>query len=163
MQPMGYAPAPGYGAAGPTYEFNELENSTIAGTARYARLWGIISLISGIILLLVGIFLALAVSIIGVANMASGSSSPGISPAMITAIGVALIPSSLVSIIGGIFYISSGNALRSVVDTQGNDIALLTAAVRSLSRALMIEAIAMIVGFVLGLIIGIVMQTGGAQ
>ncbi len=47
---MGYA-APPMAATGASYEFSELENSTIAGTARYAKIWGFISLISGVLML----------------------------------------------------------------------------------------------------------------
>jgi hypothetical protein len=74
---------------------------------------------------------------------------------MAGAVGVALIPTALVSIVGGIFYLQSGGALRMVVDTEGNDIRLLMDSMKALSRAFMIEAIAMMVAFVVGLGIGI--------
>lgn len=148
------------GSPGGSYEFNDGENLTISTVARYARLWGIISLASGILILIMGIVVTILGGAIAAAAAASGSSN-GMSPAVIGALGVALIPTSLVSIIGGIFYMRSGGALRSVVDTQGNDIHLLTEAVRSLSLAFKIEAIAMAVGFVFGLIIGIVGRVGG--
>jgi hypothetical protein len=154
MQPMGYAGAPMGGAP---YEFNEIQNATIGDTARYARLWGIISLVSGVLVLVSGILLT--AMFMGAAAVSGGS--PMLKPALLAAIGISLIPTSLVSILGGIFYMSSGASLQRVVETQGNDIPLLMDAVRALSRAFMIEAIAMMVSFVIGLVVGIVMQTGG--
>jgi hypothetical protein len=169
MQPMGYAPAPQYGApqtygapTGPTYEFNEMENATLSSTARFAKIWGIISLISGVLLLIVGI---LIIAVIGaaIAANAGSSSSSALKPATVMALGFALIPSSLVSIIGGIFYLRSGSSLQNVVTTHGNDIPLLMEATRALSRAFMIEAIAMMVGFVLGFVIGILNAAAGGS
>jgi hypothetical protein len=143
-----------------------MENLTIENVAKYARLWGICSLITGVLVLIMAIVVTIAAGAVAAASVASShgsSSSPLSSPAAMGAIGVALIPSALVSIIGGFFYLKSGTALRSVVETQGDDIRLLTEAVRSLSTAFKIEAIAMAVGFVIGLIIGVVSRAGGAS
>lgn len=117
-----------------SYEFNGAENATIASTARFAKIWGVISLISGLLILGLGL---VAVFVVGAATAATttSSASPLFKPAMIVAIGASLIPSALVSIVGGVFYLNSGSALSRVVDTQGNDIALLMDGVRSLSRA----------------------------
>jgi hypothetical protein len=165
MQPMaGYGAPPYQGAAAPpTYEFSELENQTIGSVARYTRMWGIISLCSGVLLLVCGVIVALAAGTLAAANTGRHHSSSGLlaSPAALGAIGIALIPSAIVSIIGGVFYLKSGAALRAVVDTQGDDIRLLTDAIRSLSTALKIEAITMAVAFVIGLIIGLVARAGG--
>lgn len=172
MQPMagyGYGgappPQPQYGAsAAPSYEFNAGENFTIDNVAKYARLWGIVSLISGVLTLVMGIFVAVAAGAIAASSHASSSSNPIMSnPAALGALGVALVPSAIVSIIGGLFYLKSGAALRSVVDTQGDDVNLLMNAVRSLSTAFKIEAIAMAIGFVVGLVIGVVTRTGATQ
>ncbi len=150
-------------ASGQTYEFNDGENLTISNVARYARLWGIISLLTGILVLVLGVVVAMLGGAIAAASARSPSASPLASSAVVAALGVALIPTALVSIIGGIFYMRSGSALQSVVETQGNDIALLTDAVRSLSLAFKIEAIAMAVGFVLGLVIGVMGRANGGQ
>ena len=169
MQPIaGYGPpmAGGYGApaAGGAYEFNEVENLTIADVARYARIWGIISLVSGVLVLFMGIGIAFMGGAIAAATAGRGGNSSMLSSsAAVAALGAALIPSGIVSIVGGIFYTRSGAALRTVVDTQGNDIGLLTEAVRSLTLAFKIEAIAMAVGFVFGLAIGIVGRASGSQ
>ncbi|MBS2012014.1 MAG: hypothetical protein JST00_03950 [Deltaproteobacteria bacterium] len=165
--PTGYgAMAPSYGASsGGTYEFNDAENLTIATVARYARIWGIISLLSGIAVLGLGFVVALMGGAIAAAAASRGSGtgagSPLASSAAVAAIGVALVPSGIVSIVGGIFYMRSGSSLQSVVDSQGNDIPLLNQAIRSLSLAFKIEAIAMAVGFVIGLVIGVVGRVGG--
>ena len=140
-----------------------MENLTIENVAKYARLWGICSLITGVLVLIMGVVVTIAAGAVAAASVASNSSSPLSSPAALGAIGVALIPSSLVSIIGGFFYLKSGTALRSVVETQGDDVRLLTEAVRSLGTAFKIEAIAMAIGFVIGLVIGVVSRAGGAS
>lgn len=146
---------------GPTYEFNEMENATISSTARFARMWGIISVVSGVLVLILGILMVVLLGAAVAADAAtSGGSSGALKPSMVVALGFSLIPASLVSIIGGIFYFISGNSLKQVAETQGNDIPLLMNAVRSLSRAFMIEAIAMVVGFILGFIIGLLNQAG---
>lgn len=162
MQPMagyGYGAPPPPGGAQATYEFNEIENLTIADVAKYARMWGIISLVSGVLVVMMGIGMAVVAG--AVTGASRSSSGPLSSPAAVAAIGVALVPSGIVSIIGGIFYTRSGAALRAVVDTQGDDIRLLTDAIRSLSTAFKIEAIAMAVGFVIGFVIGLVGRVGG--
>jgi len=159
---MPYAPGPAPMAMVPGYEFNESENATIASTARYARLWGIISVVAGILTLISGIGITALFAALPASALASSSaSSPtAFKPAMLVAIGVSLIPSAIVNIVGGIFYMRAGGSLQSVVETQGNDIPLLMDSVRALSRAFMIEAIAMLVAFVIGLGIGVAMQMG---
>jgi hypothetical protein len=119
-----------------------------------------------VLVLIMGIVVTIAAGAVAAASVAANhgsSSSPMSSPAALGAIGVALIPSAIVSIIGGFFYLKSGTALRSVVQTQGDDIRLLTEAVRSLSTAFQIEAIAMAIGFVIGLVIGVFARAGGAS
>jgi hypothetical protein len=119
-----------------------------------------------VLVLIMGIVVTIAAGAVAAASVASShgsSSSPMSNPAALGAIGVALIPSALVSIIGGFFYLKSGTALRSVVETQGDDVRLLTEAVRSLGTAFKIEAIAMAVGFVIGLVIGVVSRAGAAS
>ena len=154
----------GYGAPpGGTYEFNPTENLTIADVARYARLWGIISLVSGVLVFMLGIGIAIMGGAIAAATAGRGSANALSSSAAVAAVGIALIPTAIVSFIGGIFYMRSGAALRSVVDTEGNDIPLLTEAVRSLSLAFKIEAIAMAVSFVIGLFIGVASRAAGGQ
>src|SRR5215467_14094870 len=100
MQPMGYA---GPGASMPmataAYEFSDVENLTIAKTARYARLWGIISIVAGVLVLGGGLMLT--------ASAAALASTFGNKAPMLGAIGIALIPTALVNIVGGIFYLQS--------------------------------------------------------
>ena len=165
MQPIaGYGPAPAaYGSPPNAYEFNELENLTIGEVARYSRIWGIISLISGVLLLGLGVVIAAMGGAIAAATAKTGGSNAFSSSAAVVALGVALVPSAIVCIIGGVFYTRSGTALRNVVDTQGNDIQLLTEAVRSLTLAFKIEAIAMAVGFVIGFGIGLVGRASGGS
>ena len=165
MQPIaGYGPPhAGYGAtAGGTYEFTDGENLTITDVARWARLWGIISLVSGALTLVAGIVVIAMGGVIAAATARSGAQGLSTS-ALIAALGVALVPAAIVSIVGGVFYLRAGTALRSVVDTQGNDIELLTNAVSSLTLAFKIEAITMAAGFVIGLVFGVIGHASGGQ
>lgn len=158
MQPMGYAPGPGMPAPA-TYEFNDMENATLASTARWAKGWGIISLVAGILLLILG-FLMIVVLAAAMTTAPPSASGPQITPGTVVALGVSFIPSAIVSIVGGVFYLMSGNSLSKVVETQGDDIGLLMNAVRTLTRAFMIEAISLVVSFVIGFVIGLTMQGG---
>lgn len=138
----------------PTYEFSEIENATLASTARFAKIWGVISVVLGVLFLLLG---SAVVVFIG-ATVATAPPSSGVSPASVVAVGVALIPSSLVSIIVGVFYFMSGNSLQQVVTTQGDDIALLMKALETFKRAFAIEAIAVGVSFVIGFVLSFAMN-----
>ena len=158
---MGYAPQMQMQAPA-SYEFNDAENGAIANTAKFARIWGWISLVSGVLLLLMSLLVIFAIAALLASMHSSGSMPSTLSTAKITALGLSLLPSSIVSILGGIFYISSGSSLQRVVTTQGSDIPLLMDAMKSLSRAFMIEAIALIVSFVFGLVIGL-MNLGGTS
>lgn len=155
---MGYAPVPGMGAPA-THEFSESENATLASTAKFAKLWGIISIVAGVLMLILGI---LMIVVLGAAMAtAPASSSPQITPATVIALGISFIPAALVSVVGGVFYYMSGNDLQRVVVTQGEDIRLLMSAVQTLTRAFMIEAIALVISFIGGFVIGLAMQHGG--
>jgi hypothetical protein len=155
--PAGYGPPPaGYGAppaaqaatGGAGFDFDQMHNATISSMGKSTRLWGIISIIMGVVLLLVtiglGAFLAMAPSSADAKQMATMGAAIGSVAAM-----------SLVNLATGWFYISSGNAFTQVTTTQGNDVPLLMRALGTLSRAFMIEAIATAIGFVIGLVVGI--------
>ena len=159
---MGYAPQMPMQQQAAGYEFNEIENATIASTAKFARVWGWFSLISGVLLLILGLLFVFALAALLASMSSSGSMPSTLSTAKIGALGGSLIPSAIVGIVGGIFYISSGSSLQRVVTTQGNDIPLLMDAIKTLSRAFMIEAIAMIVSFLIGLVIGIMNMAGAS-
>jgi heme/copper-type cytochrome/quinol oxidase subunit 2 len=141
-----------------TYEFSEMENATLASTARFARYWGIISIVAGVLLFIIGLLMVILLGAAVATAPASSSGSAALSPAMVVGIGLSLIPSSIVSIIGGIFYFVSGNNLTKVATTQGEDIPLLMKAVQSLTRAFMIEAIALVVSFIFGFVLSFAMN-----
>lgn len=114
------------------YEFSAQENKTIGMTASRARTWGIVSII-------VGIFMALG----GVSQLGHG---------FMAAIKLA---DGVVSIVVGIVFVGVGGSLKSVVDTQGNDIGLMMSALQKLGTAFIVQLIAVTVGFVAGLAIGV--------
>jgi hypothetical protein len=137
--PQGFAPNPYAGAPPPqmggmmspqygNYEFNEYENSIIDKCAARAKLWGIISTTIG------------ALQVMGSCGMIA-------SPSLAT-----YLPSGIVAIVVGVTFIGAGNSLKSVVQTQGNDMMHMMQAFQKMSTAFIIEIICAIVGFVLAVL-----------
>ncbi len=137
--PAGYAPSP-YGAGGGpgamggapaygTYEFNETENAVIDKTAGRAKLWGIISTVVGVLQIC---FSCGAVS----------------RPDMAT-----YLPTGIIAIVVGLTFLGVGNSLKSVVQTQGNDMAHMMQAMDKISTAFLIQIICTIIGAVLAVVI----------
>jgi hypothetical protein len=131
-----YGPPPGTGQApGPparavpgaygTYEFNPLENAIIDKTAARAKLWGIVSILVGV--------LQLASSCAAVQNRAL----------------VANLPLGLVAVVVGITFIGVGNSFRSVVATRGNDLMHMMLALQKMSTAFMIQILCGLLGVAL--------------
>lgn len=115
------AMAPQYG----NYEFNDFENSVIDKTAGRAKLWGIISSVIG------------ALQLLGSCGMVAN-------PSFAT-----YLPSGIIALVVGITFIGVGNSLKSVVQTQGNDMMHMMQAMQKIGSAFMIQIIATIVGVVL--------------
>jgi hypothetical protein len=107
------------------YEFNDMENAVIDKTASRAKLWGIISITIG-----------------ALECMAScgAVASPGLATNL---------PTGIVAIVVGISFLGVGNSLKSVVQTQGNDMMHMMQAMQKLGSAFMIQIIATIIGIVL--------------
>lgn len=112
------------------YEFNDFENSIIDKTAGRAKLWGIIAAVIG------------SLQILGSCGMVANASY------------ATYLPNGIVELVVGITFIGVGNSLKSVVQTQGNDMMHMMQAMQKLGSAFMIQIIATIVGIVL---IGIIM------
>lgn len=134
--PPGYGgppPSLGYGAAGGgtgvygSYEFNETENSIIDKTAARAKLWGTISTVIGALQVL---------------SSCGAAASPTF---------IANLPTGIVAIVVGVAFMGVGNSLKSVVNTQGNDLVHMMQALEKMSGAFMVQIICAIVGFVLTL------------
>jgi hypothetical protein len=123
MGQMGGMPGMGMpmGAQFGTYEFNDFENSIIDKSAGRAKLWGIISCVIG------------GLQILGSCGMVSN-------PQYAT-----YLPSGIIAIVVGITFIGVGNSLKSVVQTQGNDMMHMMQAVQKLGSAFLIQAIAYII------------------
>lgn len=125
------APAGGMGVGGGqygNYEFNDMENSVIDKTAGRAKLWGIISITIG-----------------ALECMAScgAVASPGLATNL---------PTGIVAIVVGISFLGVGNSLKSVVQTQGNDMMHMMQALQKMGSAFMVQIVCAIVGFVLTLL-----------
>ena len=122
--PAQFGGPPGAGAYG-AYEFNETENAVIDKTAGRAKLWGIISTVVGAMQLLAscGAF----------ANPSLAGQLPG----------------GIIALVVGIAFIGVGNSLKSVVQTQGNDLAHMMQALEKLGGAFLVQIIATVIGIVL--------------
>ena len=107
------------------YEFNDFENSIIDKTASRAKLWGIISTVIG------------GLQLIGSCGMVANASY------------ATYLPSGIIALVVGITFIGVGNSLKSVVQTQGNDMMHMMQAMQKLGSAFMIQIIATIIGIVL--------------
>lgn len=134
-QPGGYAPNPYAQPGAPpgmmggqtfgNYEFNDTENAIIDKAAGRAKLWGIISTVIG------------ALQCLGTCGAIA---NPGMA---------IYLPLGIVGIIVGLTFIGVGNALKNVVNTQGNDIAHMMQAVQKMGSAFLIQTIVTLVGIVL--------------
>jgi hypothetical protein len=110
------------------YEFNADEEQIIGRTARYAWLWGIVSIVIGTFALL--------------------SSLQG------SAAVLGQIPMGIANIVIGSFFVGTSRSLKAVVTTTGDDIAHLLEALRKLGIAFLIQLIMFFLAFVAALIIG---------
>jgi len=134
---MGYSQNP-YGGAAPgmgampgaygNYEFNDMENQVIDKAAGRAKLWGIISTTIGGLQVL-------------------GSCGSLAQPSLAT-----WLPTGIVAIIVGVTFIGVGNSLKSVVQTQGNDLMHMMQALQKMSTAFTVEIVCAIIGFVLAVL-----------
>jgi hypothetical protein len=149
-------PMPAGGPSRPAgYEFSEAENVTLASTAQYARWWGMISIVGGVLMVLGAGVVLLAFG--AMQSLASGSAGMAGLPkgALMGALLASIGPLGIVYLVSGVLYLQSGNALQQVVDTQGDDMPLCMRAMQTLSRALMIEAIVTGLAFLVGVAFGI--------
>lgn len=124
----GFAPAPSYGS----YEFNEYENSVIDKVASRVKLWGIVSIVIG------------AFQILSSCGMFANASY------------ATNLPVGIVGIVVGVTFVGAGNALKAVVQTQGNDLMHMMQALEKMSSAFLIQMICLVVAFVLAAIIAVV-------
>ena len=136
------------------YEFNEAENLTIGKTAKRATIWGIASIVTGVVA---------AIGIV-VVFVAFTQMEEEIGPGVPNTVILALIPLACVYLIIGWFYLGCGKAMKAVVETRGNDVELMMAGLAKMTGAFKAEAIVTIVAFAVGLVGGIVIaanQIGG--
>jgi hypothetical protein len=114
------------------YEFSDGENVTISRAARLGLVWGIASIVIGGLACLAGM-VALTASAIGLVHMLTGGTSIAI----------------------GIIFVGVAKSLREVVDTEGNDVDHMMAAIHKLGTAFLVQIILTGVAFFLGFIIAL--------
>ena len=105
------------------YEFTVPQNAIIQKTATYARLWGIFSIVLGAINILMGL-----------ANWVA-------------------LPSGIVSVVIGMVFLGAAGSLKAVVDTEGEDIDHMMAAVQKLGIAFLVQVIVTVAAFVVGILL----------
>jgi hypothetical protein len=112
------------GGAYGSYEFNDAENAIIDKTASRAKIVGTISAIIGVL------------QVLASCGMVANASL------------AAQLPTGIIALVVGITFVGVGNALKSVVQTQGNDLMHLMQALQKLGSAFMIQIVAWIIGAV---------------
>jgi len=129
------------------YEFGHYENAAIDKVAGRARIWGMISLITGVLCL---------IGAIGVALF--GAKMPAEVSKILLPIALAvLLPMGIVYLVRGKLYMDSGAELKQVVATQGNDVELMMRGINKMAGAFRIETIMTVVALVVGFVIGLTM------
>ncbi len=127
---------PGH-AAGSGYEFTQTENAVIGRLGGRARLYGVMSIVIGLLMLAAGVIVIVVL--------------PG--PFGLP-VGATIAVAALQPIVSGGFYAAAGSAFKQVVDTQGNDIPHMLGAIGKLTHAVRIEAVVAILATIAGLAIG---------
>jgi hypothetical protein len=126
--PPGYAP--NQGASQGEYEFNDAENHAIGDLASKMRFVGLMGIIFGVLLVLGGL-----------AACAGGSKTAGS--------GVGNFLQGIFAILVGVWTRSAAGGFQRIVDTQGNDIFNLMAALGELRRIYGLQRILLIIVLVL--------------
>jgi len=98
------------------YEFSSSENLTIERTARFARAFGVVSAV-------IGVLATLDV----VLTMAKNSAR------------AAELPQTLAAVLVGVIFVRVAAALQLVVNTEGNDVQHMMEAVKKLGDAFLIQ------------------------
>lgn len=102
----------------------------------------------------IGGVIAIAMGIAGIAT--SRYNAGRTAGAALMAVGFVLFTMALPLLISGKFYLDAGRALKSVVETQGNDIAHMMDGLGKLRDAVRLEAIVAMIAVVLGVILALV-------
>lgn len=111
------------------YEFTDVQNATIERAARWIGFWSWIAIVTG--------FLTGIVPVLTGENMVGG---------IVTAVVYVLI---------GMYFRDSAASMRSVVETEGDDIPHLMSAVDKLASAFKVMGVLVILAVVVGLVAGI--------
>lgn len=120
------------------YEFTGVENETISKTGLYTRMWGVLTLASGVLMACAG-------------AIALFSGEPWGWLVLAVYGLLALIPIYI-----GLFFMRAGSSLLAVVNTAGSDIGHLMRGLDSLRKAFLIQlvCVAVWIGLVVMAILG---------
>jgi hypothetical protein len=104
----------------------------LGSTAFKAKMWGIVSTVMGVLQILYGLY----------GLLFNGAAIP-------------YAISGIANLVVGVSFLGAGGALRAAVDTRGNDIGHLMAAMKKMGTSFVVLTVALPVGLILGVIIGI--------
>ncbi len=128
------------------YEFDYNEPEIIRRCGARARLWGIISVLIGVVLTVV------SVGMFAYGGVITAALARGPFKDMMLLVGgatllaaIALLALAAVHLVSGWFYVRSGEYLQAVVDTQGDDVELLMNSLQRMGSAFMIEFTLMLI------------------
>ena len=122
-------------AQGP-YEFGERENAVVGETATWVRYWSLIAIVGGVLMLIGGVF-----------TLGSG--------------GFVQLVLGAIYIFVGVTFKGSAAALRSVVETTGDDVGHLMTALDKLGTAFKVMVVAVAIGIALAVVAGVVAAMRG--
>ncbi len=111
------------------YEFGVTENIVISDCGGRARVWGLLCILAGAV--------QLVASVLNIARLIPGNGA------------LFSLPAGVFNVLLGVYFTRAGGSMKSVVDTQGNDITLMMNALRNLSRAFFVQIVATMVFIVL--------------
>ena len=150
---------PSGGAADDGYEFDGVENVTVAKLGKAVKIWGFVAFVAAALCVLGAIFaMMMTAALVAVLSKLGVAVAAGTFASLMVFV---LLGMGLVYAVTGWFYIRAGNSLRSIVDTSGVDVPHLLQSLKSLSRAFQIEVVVTLVGLVLA-IVGAAKSVGGA-
>lgn len=133
IAPPGYVPPAAVPGAYGMYELNAIESAIVDKTASRAKLWGVVSIVVGVVNLL---------STLGaIANRALVSN----------------LPLGIVGVIVGVTFFGVGASLKNVVVTRGNDLMHMMLAMQKMSTAFLIQILCGALGLVLAVVTWIVL------
>ena len=131
------------------YEFSFHEQEKIRKTGQRATQWGWFAITTGALML---IAVAGARTLLGWVGLI-GDLGLDLKAYWEVGVVVGLVPTAMAQFVTGWLYVTAGRQLILVAETEGNDVEHLMVGLNKLKQAFRIEAVMVVVGFVLGILL----------